>query len=310
MRQLLIFPMLCLLLSIACQPTLPPAPQRLKVVAWNILHGANDYEDGPEAVIDILEMLAPDVVLMVETYGSGPRIADSLGMNFHLIASEGTPLGDSSVNLSIYSRYPFGESIDTDHPFYLGGREILVGEQKVRMFSNWFHYLPWENQPETLGMSAEELLAWEQVGKRNEMVQQVLPTMRTYAAEADSIPVIIGGDFNSPSHMDWGETTKEQHNGLVVPWSATKVLEDIGLIDSYREIHPDPLTHPGITWDQPEKTDEHRIDYIFYSGQALQAVSSESYMAFVGDTLRLPDQSLFYPSDHGIVVTTFELGKP
>ena len=74
-----------------------------KVMAWNILHGGNDIENGPENVAKIIKEINPDVILMVETYGSGPFIADYVGYNFHLIASEETPLNDTSVNLSIYS---------------------------------------------------------------------------------------------------------------------------------------------------------------------------------------------------------------
>ena len=40
------------------------------------------------------------------------------GYNFHLVAKEGTALDDKSVNLSIYSKFPFGERIDTDYPFF------------------------------------------------------------------------------------------------------------------------------------------------------------------------------------------------
>jgi len=97
--------------------------ETIKFMAWNILHGGNDFEDGPQRVIDIIREIDPDVVMMVETYGSGKLIAETLGYNFHLIAPEGTPLDDKSVNLSIYSKYPFGKRIDTEYPFYLGARQ-------------------------------------------------------------------------------------------------------------------------------------------------------------------------------------------
>lgn len=63
-----------------------------------------------------------------------------------------------------------------------------------------------------------------------------------------------------------------QSHGLVVPWYTTKVLEDMGLVDTYRSLHPDPLSQPGITWDVKDKTDEHRIDYIFYKGKKLSTL--------------------------------------
>jgi hypothetical protein len=249
--------------------------------------------------------LDPDIILMVETYGSGKEMADSLGMNFHLVAREGTPLDHQSVNLSIFSRFPFGKRLDTEFPFYLGGREVDINGKTLRLFSNWFHYTPWHDEPETMGMSVEELLAWERSGTKWEMLQKVRPYLEQYAREADAIPLIVGGDMNTPSHLDWTEKTSKQHNGLVVPWQTTGALEQMGLIDTYRQLHPDPLEQPGITWDVKGKKDEHRIDYIFYKGNALRAIASESYKAHLGEMIVLEGREIPYPSDHGIVVTTF-----
>ncbi len=284
-------------------------PFTFKVMAWNILHGANDIPNGREKAIDIIREIDPDVILMVETYGSGKEIAEALGYNFHLIAPEGTPLDNKGTNLSIFSKFPFGKRIDTEYPFYLGGREIIIKNQKIRFFSNWFHYLPWNNEPEKMGKTAEELLIWEESGKRNEMIQKVLPYIRQYAKASDAVPLVFGGDMNSPSHLDWGADTKKMHNNLVVPWAATKVLEDIGFIDSYRDLNPNPISHPGITWDAEGKVDSHRIDYIYYKGTTLKAIKSETYNAFFNTPIKINDKEIQYPSDHGFVVTHFQLLK-
>ncbi|UNY97962.1 endonuclease/exonuclease/phosphatase family protein [Zhouia spongiae] len=284
-------------------------PFTFKVMAWNILHGANDIENGPQKAVRIIKEIDPDVILMVETYGSGKFIADALGFNFHLIAPEDTVPDDKNVNLSIISRFPFGKRIDTDHPFYLGGREIIIENQAVNFFSNWFHYEPWHDEPENMGKTTEELLAWEKTGIKYKMIQKVLPCFKKYAAEADLIPLIIGGDMNTPSHLDWGKETGKIHNDLIVPWYSTKVLEDIGLIDSYREMNPDPLKYPGITWDTKNKKDEHRIDYIFYKGTTLKAVRSEAYKEHFNEPFEINGQEIMYPSDHGFIVTTFQFYK-
>lgn len=277
----------------------------LKVMAWNILHGANDIPNGRYEAIKIIRALDPDIILMVETYGSGKEMADSLGLHFHLIAAEGTALDDKTVNLSIFSKFPFGKRLDTEFPFYLGGREILVNDQPLRLFSNWFHYTPWHDEPESMGKSVEELLEWEKTERRWEMFQKVQPYWQEVAAQSDSIAVIIGGDMNTPSHLDWMEQTKDQHQGLIVPWQTTKAIEQMGFTDTYRSLHPDPTQYPGITWDVKGKKDEHRIDYIFYKGQALTAITSESYKAHLGENILLNDKNIPYPSDHGIVLTTF-----
>ena len=51
-------------------------------MAWNILHGGNDIENGSENVAKIIKEINPDIILMVETYGSGPFIADFLNIIF------------------------------------------------------------------------------------------------------------------------------------------------------------------------------------------------------------------------------------
>lgn len=278
-----------------------------KVMAWNILHGGNDIENGPENVGKIINEINPDIILMIETYGSGPYIAKYSNLNFHLVASDETPLNDKSVNLSIYSKYDFGKRIDTKFPFYLGGIEIPINGKTIRFFTNWFHYLPWDNEPEKMGKTVEQLLEWEQTESRHKMIQKVLPYLKKFAAETDSIPMIFGGDMNSLSHLDWTKKTKKIHNNLIVPWKATKILDDLGLIDSYRKENPNPKTHPGITWDKRGRNDSHRIDYIFYKGKSIKSIKSKSYIAYFNEPITLNNKEIIYPSDHGIVVTTFKL---
>ena len=277
-----------------------------KVMAWNILHGGNDIENGPEKVAKIINEINPDIILMIETYGSGPYIAKYSNLNFHLVASEETPLNDKSVNLSIYSKYAFGKRIDTKFPFYLGGIEIPINGKTIRFFTNWFHYLPWDNEPEKMGKTVEQLLEWEQTESRHKMIQKVLPYLKKFTAETDSIPMIFGGDMNSLSHLDWTKKTKKIHNNLIVPWKATKILDDLGLIDSYRKENPNPITHPGVTWDKKGRKDSHRIDYIFYKGKSIKSIKSNSYNAYFNESIIINDKQIPYPSDHGIVVTTFE----
>lgn len=144
-----------------------------------------------------------------------------------------------------------------------------------------------------MGKTVAELLEWEKTETRYKMIQKVLPYIKKYAAETDSIPMIFGGDMNSLSHLDWGEQTKDIHNGLVVPWYSTKVLEDIGLIDSYRVLNPNPIQHPGITWYSRGESDDHRIDYIFYKGPKLKAVRSESYKVFFNEPLSINGKKLY-----------------
>ncbi|OTA21649.1 hypothetical protein Xbed_00399 [Xenorhabdus beddingii] len=62
--------------------------------------------------------------------------------------------------------------------------------------------------------------------------------------------LIMAGDFNEPSFMDWTEKTKDlfDHNGAVVFWTSSKLLASADYFDTYRVKYPDPVAYPGFTW--------------------------------------------------------------
>ena len=142
--------------------------------------------------------------------------------------------------------------------------------------------------------------------------------------------MIIGGDFNEASYCDWIEKNKDMydHNGFVVPWTVTTLLEEAGFVDSYRKIYPNPLTHPGFTYpsDNPAKTPEKitwapkaderdRIDFIFYKGEGLDArkavifgpkgsiVRAQRVQETSKDKFLLPLD--VWPTDHKGLLVTF-----
>ena len=135
----------------------------------------------------------------------------------------------------------------------------------------------------------------------------------------DKIPLIVCGDFNAPSHLDWINSTSHTHGGWVVEWPATHLLQkSTSLVDTFREIYPDPLETPGITWSTvhrasgsewdyliPEPLD--RIDFIFRKGNQLKTKDSFVYSG-IEKLEQIPNHSQNdYPSDHFAVVTDFEL---
>lgn len=290
----------------------PAANPQLKVLVWNIWHGGNNEslpQDGRPSVIDIIKTSEADVVMMIETYGSAPMISDSTGLDYHLISS----------NLSIYSRFPitkklaFADSIST---FNFGGVEILAHDSiPVAIFDTWLHYLP-DTRLAPTHLPEDSILAWENRGSRDDEVRKVVNSIQSYLDNSDNVPVLVGGDMNSHSHLDWTEATKDtfNHGGAVVNWTVSRTFTDAGLKDSYREIHTNPLTHPGITWisglDENGKfgyNKQDRIDYLYYKGSCIKAVASESHTVPPGKTLHFKGKEIMYPSDHGFVLTTFEL---
>ena len=53
-------------------------------------------------------------------------------------------------------------------------------------------------------------------------------------------PIIMGGDFNEPSHLDWQADTKDlwDHNGAIIHWDCSMMLSKAGFKDAYREKFP------------------------------------------------------------------------
>ena len=282
----------------------------LRVLSWNIWHGGHSKAHpgkSCEGAHGILKKSNADVILMIETYGCSNQVADELGYYHRLI----------SDNLSIYSKYPivktylFPDSIST---FNFGGVELDVNGKRVRVFDTWLHYLPDATLVPT-DKSEAEIIAWDKAGTRDDEIKKIMEVLKPFMAEADRIPMIMGGDFNIHSHLDWTEATKNlyNHNGVVVKWPVSQVMEENNFKDSFRELHPNPekeLKELGPTWNWGEKgwNDRlDRIDYIYYQGKTIQAVKSESYYEDIAASLDFYGESFFYPSDHGLVITDFEL---
>ncbi|MEX2274029.1 MAG: endonuclease/exonuclease/phosphatase family protein [Actinomycetota bacterium] len=122
-------------------------------------------------------------------------------------------------------------------------------------------------------------------------------------------PVFLTGDFNTPSSLDYTEETVGTRKGITqpVPWPVSELLTDVGMRDTYREIHPDPVEVPGLTKDNPDFREGgfgDRIDYV-YAGGPGTTVDSQ----LVGEP-RGPDVDIeFDPwtSDHRAILSTFEV---
>jgi len=298
------------LFGCALKPELP----RLKVLVWNIWHGGNDESlpaDGRPSVIDVIKTSDADLVLMIETYGSAPLISDSTKLDYHLISS----------NLSIYSRFPITKRIafqDSISSFNFGGVEILAFDSiPIIVFDTWLHYLP-DTRLAPTHLPENSILAWENKGTRDNEIFRIINSIKPYLENSDNIPVILGGDLNSHSHLDWIKSTKDtfNHGGAVVNWTISKALTNAGFKDSFREINPDPLMGLGKTWISG--IDKHgdfgyskqdRIDYIYYKGNILKPINSEAFIQQPGEILEFREKKIMYPSDHGFVLTTFEIEK-
>jgi hypothetical protein len=261
-------------------------PNIFTVTAFNIFHGAHEFgkETGKNHLVEMLRQRNADTYLLVETYGSGAEIADALGYYLYLI----------STNLSIISRYPFTKTYPLSHAFNGGAAQVqLSNGKKINLVSLWLNYLPGRNIGNKEGWS-ETTFVEEENKTRGADIRRILKDIQPLLGEKDSIPLIVGGDFNSGSHLDWTERTKSIHKGYTLPWPVSIAMNQAGFKDSFREIYPDALAMPGTTFYKQD-----RIDYIYYQGSGIHAIDSEI----------VSEHPVTFPSDHSMMSTLFRLGN-
>ncbi len=265
---------------------------QFNLMAWNIWHGGrrDGIKEGLERTEAILRTNQADVICMQETYGSGPILADRLNMMYYY----------RSTNLSVMSKYPIIDTHGLYEPFRFGGVTLQLPEdKKIRVFSLWIHYLPSLSKLMETASQSEDLLIPEEKTRGSE-IKDIVAALQPILAERDSIPVIVGGDFNSPSHLDWTSVTAEEHNGLVVPWPASSAMAEANFMDAYRSIFPNVLQYPGKTWSPKFKDSyQQRIDYIYVDNKGFT----------VKDARMLEEWDPLWPSDHAAVWARIEL-KP
>ena len=280
-------------------------PSTLNVMVFNIEVGGTlvSFAKVAEAIKDS----GADVVGIEEAQGHIPRLARLLGWPYY------------STRCQIVSQYPL-----IDPP---GGRGVYLfvepapGEV-VAMMNVHLPSDPYGPYWVRDGKSAAQVIALEKKVRLPAIQAQLaaLPSLLAY-----KIPVFLTGDFNSPSFLDWTPAavdTRTYDNGkkpwppIALEWPVSKAVVDAGFRDSFRDIYPDPVADPGLTWwaKKPHVSvaDENfgpldvqdRIDYVYAAGPSVTTASR-----IVGE-VGGPEVSVSvspWPSDHRGVVSSFDI---
>lgn len=243
--------------------TSPPALvehlKSLTVGVWNIWHGGIHWtteEDGWDSRLRIVEMIREnhvDVILMQETYSSGDFIAAELG--WYLATTSDWDYCFQGANISVLSRYPIkGLYVNKETEFNNVAVKLAISEtQAVYAMSNWY------------GMQSFPLVADYHQSRFD---------------DADTVPILFGGDFNAVPHTDGGRSP------------ASMGLLEAGFTDAFRRLHPDVEDNPGYTHKSGR-----RIDQLYYKGKGLSNLSTQVISSWPTG----------FPSDHFLIVAQFEL---
>lgn len=272
-------------------------PNTLKVLQWNIWNGGVHLAHvGRERIIDLIKATRADVVTMQEGYGAQEQIAQALGYKLQTASS-----GD---NLALFSHLPM-QKITTKKTFNSNPAIVTMKNGcKVLVNDIWFRYA---YRPQYTcvymndGLNPEGWIA-EDAELPVEDAKYILNTDVYPHLSSQDMPSIVGGDFNSGSHLDWTAAAASFHNGYgPVALPTSKYMQEQGYKDSFREINPDEVARPDGTYAAVYGHLQHsRMDFLYYKGTGIKAVASK--------IVRTPPEiDYVWPSDHAGVLTVFEV---
>jgi len=299
----------------------------LRVMVWNVLHGANDVEQGPEKALQAIRDAEADIVLLQESYdidGDRPRLgewlAGELGWSQHQAESKHlcvlTRL-DVEATFFHHAWHGVGAKLRDDE-----GRELLAWS----IWIDWRSYITHDLR-DNPGMSDEELLAAEsERSNRAPQAAAILEHLRQSGQLEADIPLLVGGDWNCPSHLDWtADTAMSWRYRRDLPLPVSTMLQEAGFTDTFRAVHPNPVQRPGITWSpmfrgnspsfrgetkKPEGLE--RIDRLYLrnpgapaGGWSLRAADGRT-LPEIWEAETVPLEKRAWPSDHGAVVIDLE----
>ncbi|HMO14993.1 MAG TPA: endonuclease/exonuclease/phosphatase family protein [Pirellulaceae bacterium] len=263
--------------------------ENFRVMSWNIWHGgrADGADVGPPRVVDVIRDSRADIIALQETYGSGEWIAEQLGFHFH-------PRG---TNVSLLSRYPIIEDISVFQEFKCVGALLALPNQRhIACYSIWLPYAKeiWEPATRNLDDLTGLLAACQPSADDLTAIWSAIQT-RLADDKYRGVPIVIAGDFNSMSHLDYGEIGLDQYKA-VIEWTTSPILLKAGFRDAYRETNPLIDRQKDRTWSPRfQDHEQDRIDFIYYRSQALQAVQS----------VTIDTHAELFPSDHAAVRSEF-----
>ncbi|GBU06925.1 endonuclease [Bacteroidales bacterium] len=323
--------------------------QELKVLQFNIWQEGTMIPKGFDLLIDELISLDAEIVTFSEIRNYNdrrfiPYLLDELAKKGITYYGQ-----DSDTDVGVISKYPIVRQA-TIYPLRNDRGSVLktvvkLKDREIAVYSahlDWLNcslYLPrgydgstWKKLEQAV-VDIDLILADNRSSFRDDAVEAILEDAKKEQLLGSLI--LIGGDFNEPSHLDWQADTKDirDHQGLIINWDCSIILYENGFEDAFRVQYPDAVDYPGFTFPannteadikklawSPEADDRERIDFIYYYPQKeiqlkdMKVVGPEGSILYGKRTIKDADSKdefilplSIWPTDHKAVMATFEL---
>jgi endonuclease/exonuclease/phosphatase family metal-dependent hydrolase len=209
------------------------AVTELRLLQLNIEYGGTGVDF--DAVIEVIRSSGAPIAALQEGCGNMPRVAAALEWPYYDVRTQVVstlPLLDPPAMVGAASDGVVFVEVEP-------GRVIAV--VNVHPPSRGFGPFRVQREPERRVKRRERRI-------RLAALQPSLDAARSLMDAG--IPVVLLGDFNAPSHRDWTEDTvgMRSHMTAAFAWPTSVASEGVGLVDAYRAVYPDPVSHPGLTW--------------------------------------------------------------
>ena len=291
------------------------------VLQWNIWQEGTMVPGGYEAIVDEIIRLRPDFVTLseVRNYNNTnftARLTRSLKEKGETYYSFYT------YDTGLLSRYPITDSLTVfpengDHGSIYRLTTDMNGK-KMAVYTSHLDYLDdayynvrgydgstWEEIP--IPTTVEEVLERNVASQRDDAIKMFIEQAKKDREAGYTI--ILGGDFNEPSHQDWTEETKNLYDRSFYP----NVLDYPGF--TYPSDNPAKPAEK-ITW-APKADERDRIDYIWFYPEKGLTVKDAAIFGPKGSIVRsqrvqetskdkfIEPQNV-WPTDHKGVLVTFQ----
>jgi len=264
----------------------------MKIATYNI----NSIKARAMNLYHWLKKYNPDIVFLQEIKCETENF---LYFEYESLGYKAVALGQKSYNgVAILSKYPFEVTAqnlpDFKNDSAMRYLEVLISYNDTKFYAASI-YAP-------NGCSPDKMVEKEKLSYKLTWFDKLYHHISVL--KDDGYPIILGGDFNvimSPQDVYDPDIFKGSPLFIKIVQDKIRALENIGLHDAYRILHPqmEGYTFWDYTGNSFVTNSGLRIDYLFVTAQFAEKLK----VCHPDKSLRMMDK----PSDHTALIAEFEV---